>query len=65
MAFKTDVVAHELGHNWNAVHCACSDPPSTMNPTITQANYFSTDSVSRELLEHSGQLLLALTLPLI
>ncbi len=36
----TDLVAHELGHNWNADHCTCSNPPYTMNPSITSANRF-------------------------
>ena len=34
----TDLVAHELGHNWGAGHCAC--PNHTMNPVITGANDF-------------------------
>ena len=37
-AAKTDLSAHELGHNWGADHCAC--PGWTMNPTITSANRF-------------------------
>lgn len=37
-AAKTDLSAHELGHNWGADHCAC--PGWTMNPTITAANRF-------------------------
>jgi len=54
-AAKTDLSAHELGHNWGADHCSCGstcscrDPetnacvggPYTMNPTITAANRFS------------------------
>jgi hypothetical protein len=39
-AFITDLIAHEMGHNWNAEHCSCSSPPSTMNPTLTGANTF-------------------------
>ena len=39
LAFQTDLVAHELGHNWNAVHCDC--PNNTMNPNLTGANTFS------------------------
>jgi hypothetical protein len=37
-AAKTDISAHELGHNWGADHCACSG--WTMNPSITSANRF-------------------------
>lgn len=44
-AGTTDLTAHELGHNWDAAHCACQDPNpiSTMNPTVTSANTFVTD----------------------
>lgn len=35
---QTDLVAHEIGHNWNANHCTCSNPPYTMNASITGAN---------------------------
>ncbi len=36
-ARTTDLSAHELGHNWNAVHCStvCYDPPYTMYNGIT------------------------------
>jgi hypothetical protein len=37
----TDLSAHELGHLWDAVHCACSSPASTMNPSITSINRFT------------------------
>lgn len=37
-AAKTDLSAHELGHNWGADHCVCEG--WTMNPTITAANRF-------------------------
>ena len=40
----TDLSAHELGHNWNATHCNCSN--RTMNPSITCANRFSNESIN-------------------
>jgi hypothetical protein len=36
-----DLSAHELGHLWDAVHCSCSNPASTMNPSITSINRFT------------------------
>lgn len=39
LSSMTDLVAHELGHNWNQDHCTC--PNHTMNPTITGANDFN------------------------
>jgi hypothetical protein len=38
---STDLSAHEIGHNWNAGHCTCSNPASTMNPFITSINRFT------------------------
>jgi len=38
MACKTDLSAHELGHNWSAYHCPC--PGHTMNAALTCANRF-------------------------
>jgi len=38
-ACATDLTAHELGHNWNALHCSCAS--HTMNPSITCANNFN------------------------
>ena len=35
---RTDLSAHELGHNWNASHCTCGG--YTMNPSLTSANRF-------------------------
>ena len=35
----TDLVAHELGHNWNQQHCTC--PDHTMNPSLMGANTFN------------------------
>ena len=35
----TDLVAHELGHNWNQPHCNC--PNHTMNASLTGANDFN------------------------
>lgn len=37
-ARRTDLTAHELGHNWSADHCGCAG--WTMNPGITNANRF-------------------------
>ncbi len=34
----TDLSAHEIGHNWNALHCSCSG--WTMNSSLTCANRF-------------------------
>jgi hypothetical protein len=34
----TDLIAHEIGHNFDADHCSC--PSYTMNPTVTSANQF-------------------------
>lgn len=42
-AAKTDLSAHELGHNWGADHCPCSNPAYTMNATITSANRFHSE----------------------
>ena len=39
LAGTTDVVAHELGHNWNQPHCNC--PNHTMNAFVTGANDFN------------------------
>jgi len=39
-ACKTDLSAHELGHNWGADHCPCASPPYTMNAVITSSNRF-------------------------
>jgi hypothetical protein len=36
MACKADLSAHELGHAWNANHCACTQ--FTMNASITSCN---------------------------
>lgn len=35
---RADLSAHELGHNWNAMHCDC--PNNTMNPSITGRRVF-------------------------
>ncbi len=44
-ASTTDLSAHELGHNWNSVHCSC--PSFTMNPSLTGANIFATESINQ------------------
>lgn len=38
LACRTDLSAHELGHNWSAQHCSC--PNYTMNPSLTCVNQF-------------------------
>ena len=38
LATKTDLSAHELGHNWSAGHCTCSG--WTMNSSLSSANRF-------------------------
>ena len=40
----TDLSAHELGHNWNAGHCNCTN--NTMNPYIVCANDFTQGSIN-------------------
>ena len=39
LSLQTDVIAHELGHNWNQRHCDC--PGHTMNASLTGANDFN------------------------
>lgn len=39
-AFACDDAAHEIGHTWNACHCACTSPAYTMDPNITSVNRF-------------------------
>lgn len=38
LATKTDLSAHELGHNWNQDHCSCTN--FTMNSFLTAGNQF-------------------------
>jgi len=40
-ACRTDLSAHELGHNWGASHCSC--PSRTMNPSLTCSNRFNSN----------------------
>jgi len=40
LSYRTDTVAHEIGHCWSACHCPCDTPPYTMNWIITYANRF-------------------------
>eukprot|EP00051_Salpingoeca_urceolata_P026769 m.478600 g.478600 ORF g.478600 m.478600 type:complete len:915 (-) comp21172_c0_seq1:39-2783(-) len=42
----TDLVAHELGHNWGANHCSGGCPDHTMNPSITSSNVFRSDTLA-------------------
>lgn len=50
---KTDLSAHELGHNWNASHCSC--PSNTMNPSITCANSFHPTLTRPTIINYKGQ----------
>ena len=43
LSLSTNLIAHELGHGWGANHCACSNPPFTMNPTNNASNQFNED----------------------
>lgn len=43
LACSTDLLAHELGHNWSANHCSCAD--NTMNASLTCTNLFSAPSI--------------------
>ena len=36
---EAHIVSHELGHNWNASHCDCYDPPYTMNPSFPPCSF--------------------------
>ncbi len=40
---KTDLTAHECGHNWSAVHQSCN---CTMNPSIVCANIFIQNTIN-------------------
>ncbi len=49
-ACATDLSAHELGHNWSALHCSC--PSHTMNPSITCANNFNASFTIPDIINH-------------
>lgn len=42
LSSRTDLSAHELGHNWSSGHCSCSG--YTMNSSLTSANRFTVGS---------------------
>ncbi len=42
---STDLSAHELGHNWNAGHCSCTQ--FTMNPSLVCRNRFNSTSINQ------------------
>jgi len=50
MNCKTDLSAHELGHNWSADHCTC--PSHTMNPSLRCANIFHPTETVPEIVAH-------------
>ena len=52
LAASTDLSAHELGHNWDADHCNCSNPDYTMNPFITVANRFHPNATIPDIVAH-------------
>lgn len=45
LSCRTDLSAHECGHNWSAQHCDC--PGATMNPSLTCSNHFSAVSINQ------------------
>jgi hypothetical protein len=47
---RTDLTAHELGHNWNANHCSCGG--FTMNSALTCANQFSPSFTIQEIISY-------------
>lgn len=52
LANVTDLTAHEIGHNWDGTHCACSNPDFTMNPSITGANRFNPAGTVPDIIAH-------------
>ncbi|MBC7771779.1 MAG: hypothetical protein H7210_04735 [Pyrinomonadaceae bacterium] len=58
----TDLSQHELGHLWDATHCTCSNPASTMNPSITSINRFTfapNDNIGQIIAYRNGRSCLA------
>ncbi|MHC4262657.1 MAG: M12 family metallo-peptidase [Planctomycetota bacterium] len=53
-ASKTDLSAHELGHNWSADHCSCTG--FTMNSFLTSANKFSPSQTIPQVINYSNSL---------
>jgi len=43
-ACRSDLSAHELGHNWSAGHCSCNN---TMNGGLTCTNVFSAETITQ------------------
>jgi Metallo-peptidase family M12 len=50
LACSTDLSAHELGHLWNATHCICVAPPTTMNASILCANTFQSSPTPAQII---------------
>jgi len=62
-ACRTDVTAHELGHNWAAPHCPAPDfcPGWTMHPSIQGANRFHPDITIPKILAYRDTVTSCLT----
>ena len=54
LTLMTDLVAHELGHNWDQLHCNC--PNHTMNPTLSGANDFNDTLTVPSLISYRNRL---------
>ncbi len=56
LACATDLSAHELGHLWNATHCVCVSPPSTMNASIICANSFQSSPTPAQIIAFAASI---------
>ena len=55
LSTSTDLLAHELGHGWGASHCACSNPPYTMNSILMSANDFSPNRTIPTIIDYRNE----------